>query len=42
VEAAEGEAFAALVDELAEAHPDVVVERQGPWPPYSFAVLDQS
>jgi hypothetical protein len=42
VEAAEGEAFADLVDQLAEAHPGVVVERQGPWPPYSFAVLDQS
>ena len=25
------------VDELATAHPDVVVECHGPWPPYSFA-----
>lgn len=42
VERTEGEDFASLVDGLAAAHPDVAVERQGPWPPYSFAVLDQS
>ena len=35
------EAFAARVDELAAAHPDVVVDRRGPWPPYSFAMLEQ-
>jgi hypothetical protein len=42
VERAESEAFAALVEGVAAAHPDVVVEWQGPWPPYSFAVLDPS
>lgn len=42
VDAEEGGAFAALVDSLASEHPDVVVECQGPWPPYSFATLEQS
>lgn len=30
------------VDAMRAAHPDVVVDVNGPWPPYSFAVLDQS
>jgi hypothetical protein len=33
--------FEARVRELATAHPDVVVEARGPWPPYSFAMLEQ-
>ena len=33
--------FAASVDGLAARHPDVMVEGAGPWPPYSFAVLEQ-
>jgi len=41
VEVAEGDAFAALVGELASAHPEVTVECHGPWPPYSFATLEQ-
>lgn len=41
VEADQGDAFATLVDELATAHPEVVVECHGPWPPYSFATLEQ-
>jgi len=41
VEVDEGDAFAALVDELASAHPEVTVECHGPWPPYSFATLEQ-
>jgi len=36
----EGEAFRAEVARLAELHPDVTVEVEGPWPPYSFATLD--
>lgn len=32
--------FGAAVDSLAERHPGVNVERTGPWPPYSFADLD--
>jgi hypothetical protein len=42
VEAAGGEAFAARVQTLAGAHPGVRIEAAGPWPPYSFAVLDQA
>jgi hypothetical protein len=42
VDAGEVEAFTAqaarLVDELG---PDLVVDCRGPWPPYSFAMLDQ-
>lgn len=41
VEAADGDAFAARVHALAETHPRVRVEGAGPWPPYSFAVLEQ-
>ena len=37
----DADAFAARVDELAGDHPDVVVDRRGPWPPYSFAMLEQ-
>jgi hypothetical protein len=36
----EGEGFRSAVQRLAEVHPDVVVEVDGPWPPYSFATLD--
>jgi hypothetical protein len=42
VEAARSTEFAALVDEVETANPDVVVEFHGPWPPYSFATLEQS
>jgi hypothetical protein len=35
------DAFVARADDLAAAHPEVVVDRRGPWPPYSFAMLDQ-
>jgi hypothetical protein len=41
VDAGEGGAFAALVESLAADHPDVIVETHGPWPPYSFATLEQ-
>jgi len=42
VPAEEGDAFAAVVEELRAAHPDVTIESAGPWPPYSFATLEQS
>jgi hypothetical protein len=35
------DAFEGCVQELAAAHPEVVVDVRGPWPPYSFAMLDQ-
>ena len=39
----EGEAdFVRQLDELVAAHPDLHIECRGPWPPYSFAVLEQS
>jgi hypothetical protein len=34
--------FAAVVDGIAARHPEVTVDGAGPWPPYSFAVLEQS
>jgi hypothetical protein len=37
----DADAFAARADELAADHPEVVVDRRGPWPPYSFAMLEQ-
>jgi len=40
VERARSEDFIALVEQQAGAHPDVVVDARGPWPPYSFAMLD--
>ena len=36
------EEFVALVQGQTEAHPDVVVDARGPWPPYSFAMLDEA
>ena len=39
VEAAERESFRAAVAAAAEQHEQVSVELDGPWPPYSFAVL---
>ena len=36
-----GEEFADLVLRLSTAEPAVVVDGRGPWPPYSFAMLDQ-
>jgi hypothetical protein len=41
VEEAEGESFAAAVRDLAEQYPDAHLTVAGPWPPYSFASLDQ-
>jgi hypothetical protein len=38
----ESDAFAATIATLAEQHPEAHVEAGGPWPPYSFAVLEQT
>jgi hypothetical protein len=32
--------FVALVQEQTDSRPEVVVDARGPWPPYSFAMLD--
>jgi hypothetical protein len=37
----EVDGFLARVRELAERHPDTTLEVGGPWPPYSFATLEQ-
>jgi hypothetical protein len=41
VEEDEGPAFQAAVDERKAALPDLAIECRGPWPPYSFAMLEQ-
>ena len=41
VETDGGEAFLAHVDALVADHPDVTIGVRGPWPPYSFAMLEQ-
>jgi hypothetical protein len=38
----ESDAFATAVSELGERHPTVLVDGRGPWPPYSFAVLEEA
>jgi hypothetical protein len=37
----QGEAFAAEIAALAEQHPEGHLQAGGPWPPYSFATLEQ-
>jgi hypothetical protein len=37
----ESDRFAELVTALGTEHPEVVVDGRGPWPPYSFAMLEQ-
>ena len=41
VEIADEATFAAGVQALQEANPGVVLDHRGPWPPYSFAMLEQ-
>jgi len=41
VDADGGEAFESLVGVLAESNPSVEISCVGPWPPYSFAMLEQ-
>lgn len=38
----ESDAFAATLRALTEQHPEAHLEAGGPWPPYSFAVLEQT
>lgn len=33
--------FQARLEEVRAAHPECVVDCHGPWPPYSFATLEQ-
>jgi hypothetical protein len=37
----DSESFAARVRELAEENEEVTIDCRGPWPPYSFAMLEQ-
>jgi hypothetical protein len=41
VDLAAGDEFAKRFQELAAAHPGLQAESAGPWPPYSFAVLEE-
>src|SRR5690606_12395346 len=41
VERDDAPAFERLVKELADRHHDLALELRGPWPPYSFATLEQ-
>ena len=42
VDVTAGDRFQRRVRELAAAHPEARIESGGPWPPYSFAVLEQT
>ena len=42
VERSEDERFEQRLREARTVHPDVMIEAAGPWPPYSFAVLEHS
>ena len=42
VDIAADDRFQRRVRELAAAHPEARIESGGPWPPYSFAVLEQT
>ncbi|MDH2415878.1 GvpL/GvpF family gas vesicle protein [Nocardioides sp. CER19] len=42
VDEADGDAFAREVERLAREHPDARVSAGGPWPPYSFATLEDA
>lgn len=41
VESATEADFVACVERLATDHPGVMIDLRGPWPPYSFAMLEQ-
>jgi Gas vesicle synthesis protein GvpL/GvpF len=42
VDTARTDGFHALVRDLAERHPEIRLQIDGPWPPYSFATLDDT
>jgi hypothetical protein len=35
------DAFAAAVGDLTGDHREVLIDARGPWPPYSFAILEE-
>lgn len=41
VDAGDEDVFTAEVQALQAAHPELVLDHRGPWPPYSFAMLEQ-
>jgi hypothetical protein len=41
VEIAQGAEFEAKIRQLQHDHPDAGIDLRGPWPPYSFAMLEQ-
>ena len=41
VRAEDAETFAGRIGELAAQYPELLIDGRGPWPPYSFAMLDQ-
>jgi hypothetical protein len=42
VDTARTDSFHALVRDLAKRHPEIRLQLDGPWPPYSFATLDDT
>jgi hypothetical protein len=42
IDTARTDDFHALVRDLANRHPEIRVRVDGPWPPYSFATLDDT
>jgi hypothetical protein len=34
------EAFTATIGRFTQSHPEVLIDARGPWPPYSFATLE--
>jgi hypothetical protein len=42
VDSARSDSFHALVRDLAKRHPEIRLQLDGPWPPYSFATLDDT
>lgn len=42
LQTAKREAFSEAVERLAGRHPAIQLHVSGPWPPYSFAGLDQA
>jgi hypothetical protein len=41
VDVVRGAEFEAVVRRLQHDHPDAGIDARGPWPPYSFAMLEQ-
>ena len=41
IDVADADAFAQAVERLAAAYPEARLSTAGPWPPYSFATLEE-